>query len=151
MAEVREVVVNKDYMILGGNMRFKAMLEAGYKEIPVRVVDWSEEKQREFIIKDNVSGGDWDWDLLANEWDNEILQDWGLNLPSYEGVNHIQDDGEYLNDENDYANNNVNQIVLIYDNKEYTEIMGKLSDYFSREENKGKSPSELFKELIQDL
>jgi ParB-like chromosome segregation protein Spo0J len=57
MAEVREVVVNKDYMILGGNMRFRAMKEAGWTEIPVKIVDWSEEKQREFVIKDNVSGG----------------------------------------------------------------------------------------------
>lgn len=53
MAEVREVVVNKDYMILGGNMRFQAMKEAGWKEIPVRVVDWPEDKQKEFIIKDD--------------------------------------------------------------------------------------------------
>lgn len=54
MAEVREVVVNKDHMILGGNMRFRAMKEAGWTEIPVRVVDWSKEKQDEFIIKDSI-------------------------------------------------------------------------------------------------
>lgn len=82
MAEIREIVVNKDYMILGGNMRFKAMSEAGWKEVPVRIVDWPEDKQREFIIKDNVSGGEWDWDLLANEWDSELLDDWGLDLPA---------------------------------------------------------------------
>jgi DNA modification methylase len=81
MADVREVVVNKEHMILGGNMRFQAMKEAGWSEIPVRVVDWSEDKQREFVIKDNVSGGDWDWDLLANEWDTDLLEDWGLELP----------------------------------------------------------------------
>jgi len=72
MAEVREVVVNTDHMILGGNMRYKAMVEAGWTEIPVKVVDWSEDKQREFIIKDNVSGGEWDWDVLANEWDSDL-------------------------------------------------------------------------------
>lgn len=80
MADVREVVVNKDHMILGGNMRFRAMIEAGWKEIPVVIVDWSEEKQREFIIKDNVSGGEWDWDMLANEWDQTDLDLWGLDL-----------------------------------------------------------------------
>lgn len=80
MADVREVVVNKDHMILGGNMRFKAMIEAGWKEIPVVIVDWSEDKQREFIIKDNVSGGEWDWDMLANEWDQTELDLWGLDL-----------------------------------------------------------------------
>lgn len=84
MAEVRELVVNKDMVILGGNMRFKAMVEAGWQEVPVRVVDWSEDKQREFVIKDNVSGGEWDWDILANEWDTELLEDWGLDLPVYD-------------------------------------------------------------------
>lgn len=85
MADVREIVVNKDHVILGGNMRYKAMLEAGWKEAPVRVVDWSEEKQKEFIVKDNVSGGDWDYDVLANQYDLEELDAWGLDLPSYMG------------------------------------------------------------------
>lgn len=103
MAEVREVVVNKDHVILGGNMRFKAMKEAGWTEIPVRVVDWSEEQQREFIIKDNVSGGEWDWDSLANEWDIDELDKWGLEILSFE--NNISDNKEInpeelLNDEN---------------------------------------------------
>lgn len=84
MASVREVVVNKDYMILGGNMRHKAMIEAGWKQIPVKVVDWPEAKQQEFIIKDNVSGGEWDWNLLANEWDAGKLSDWGVDFPGAE-------------------------------------------------------------------
>lgn len=62
MLETREVVVNTDYIILGGNMRFKAAKEAGLKEVPVKIVDWPEDKQREFVIKDNVSGGEWDWE-----------------------------------------------------------------------------------------
>lgn len=81
MLDAREIVVNKDYIILGGNMRFKAAKEAGLKEVPVKIVDWSEEKQRQFVIKDNVSGGEWDWDLLANEWDAEELYEWGLDTP----------------------------------------------------------------------
>lgn len=81
MLEAREIVVNKEHVILGGNMRYKAAVEAGYKEVPVKVVDWSEDKQRQFIIKDNVSGGDWDWDVLANEWDTQQLSDWGLETP----------------------------------------------------------------------
>jgi ParB-like chromosome segregation protein Spo0J len=84
MAEVREVVINKDHVILGGNMRFKAMLEAGWIEIPVKVVDWSEDKQKQFIIKDNVSGGEWDWDVLANEWNADLLEEWGLSVPSWD-------------------------------------------------------------------
>lgn len=81
MLNAREIVVNKDHVILGGNMRFKAAKEAGLKEVPVKIVDWDEDKQRQFIIKDNVSGGEWDWDLLANEWNVDELNDWGLDLP----------------------------------------------------------------------
>jgi len=81
MAKVRPIVVNQDMVILGGNMRFKAMKEAKWKEIPVEVVDWDEAKQREFIIKDNVGFGEWDWDDLANNWDAEELDAWGLDVP----------------------------------------------------------------------
>lgn len=83
MAEVRPIVVNTDMIILGGNMRFRAMKEAGWKTVPVEVVDWPEDKQREFIIKDNVSGGEWDWEMLANEWDAEQLDAWGLDVPEF--------------------------------------------------------------------
>ena len=82
MLDARPLVLNKDNVILGGNMRYKAAKEAGLKDIPVKIVDWSEEKQREFIIKDNVSGGEWDWDLIANEWDTQELDDWGLDIPA---------------------------------------------------------------------
>lgn len=81
MLDAREIVVNKDHIILGGNMRFKAAKEAGLKEVPVKIVDWSEDKQRQFVIKDNVSGGEWDWDILANEWDADELDEWGLDTP----------------------------------------------------------------------
>jgi len=87
MANVRPIVVNKEMVVLGGNMRLKAMQEAGWSEVPVQVVDWSEEKQREFIIKDNVGFGEWDWDELANTWDAEELNEWGLDVPNYQPVN----------------------------------------------------------------
>jgi hypothetical protein len=79
MANARPIVVNKEMVALGGNMRLKAMQEAGWSEVPVKIVDWSEEKQREFIIKDNVGFGEWDWDELANTWDAEELNEWGLD------------------------------------------------------------------------
>jgi DNA modification methylase len=82
MANVRPIVVNQDMVILGGNMRFKAMKEAKWKEIPVEVVNWDEAKQREFIIKDNVGFGEWDWDDLANNWNAEELEAWGLDVPA---------------------------------------------------------------------
>lgn len=90
MLNIRPIVVNKDMIILGGNMRYKACKEAGLKEIPIIVADLSEDKQREFLIKDNVSGGEWDWDILANEWDAEQLSDWGLDVPTFEDIEDEQ-------------------------------------------------------------
>jgi ParB-like chromosome segregation protein Spo0J len=88
MLEIRPIVVNDDMVVLGGNMRLKACKEAGLKEVPViKENDLTEEQQREFIIKDNVGFGEWDWDLLANDWEIELLKDWGLDIP-------IEDDDE---------------------------------------------------------
>jgi DNA modification methylase len=81
MLNIRPIVVNQDMIILGGNMRYKACKEAGLKEIPIIKTDLTEGQQREFLIKDNTSGGEWDWDILANEWDTEQLEAWGLDLP----------------------------------------------------------------------
>lgn len=80
MLEVRPLVVNQDNIVLGGNMRLRAMQEAGAAEAPVLRVDWPLEKQRAFIIKDNVGFGEWDWDVLANEWDAVELAEWGLDV-----------------------------------------------------------------------
>jgi len=94
MLNIRPIVVNQDMIILGGNMRFKACKEAGLKEIPVIVTDLTEEQQREFLIKDNTSGGEWDWDMLANEWDSKQLEAWGLDIPSFENENIIEAEPE---------------------------------------------------------
>jgi DNA modification methylase len=84
MLDIRPIVVNKDMIILGGNMRYRACKEAGIKEIQFIITDLSEEKQREFLIKDNTSGGEWDWDMLANEWDTEELIEWRLDIPVFD-------------------------------------------------------------------
>ena len=81
MLEKRPLVVTKDLVVLGGNMRLRAAKDAGLKEIWIDETDWSEEKQREFIIKDNSGFGEWDFDALANDWDVHDLNDWGLDLP----------------------------------------------------------------------
>ena len=83
MLNVRPIVVNKDMVVLGGNMRLKAIKEAGIKEINVDIVDWNEQQQKEFIVKDNVGYGEWDWNDLANNWDAEELTDWGLDIPNF--------------------------------------------------------------------
>ena len=84
MLELRPIVVNRDHIILGGNMRYKAAKEIGLKEIPVTIADLTPEQEREFLIKDNTSGGEWDWEVLANEWDNEELESWGLDLVGFD-------------------------------------------------------------------
>jgi DNA modification methylase len=84
MLNVRPIVVNKDMVVLGGNMRLKAIKEAGIKEINVDIVDWNEQQQKEFIVKDNVGYGEWDWNDLANNWDSEELTDWGLDIPNFD-------------------------------------------------------------------
>ena len=91
MLNVRPIVVNKDMVVLGGNMRLKAIKEAGYKEIAVDIVDWTEDQQKEFIVKDNASFGEWDWSDLANNWDSEELTDWGVDII---GFSNVEDLGE---------------------------------------------------------
>ena len=82
MLELRPIVVNQDMIVLGGNMRLKACEEAGIKEVPIIFADnLTPEQEKEFIIKDNSSFGEWDWDLLANEWNTADLIDWGMDVP----------------------------------------------------------------------
>jgi DNA modification methylase len=85
MLKLRPIVVNSEMIVLGGNMRLKACKEAGLKEVWILKADeLTEEQQREFIVKDNVGFGEWDWDVLANEWNNQQLEDWGLDLLPFE-------------------------------------------------------------------
>lgn len=95
MLEIRPIVVDKDNIVLGGNMRLRACQEAGLKEVHILQADQlTEKQQREFIIKDNVGFGEWDWDDLANEWDAEELEDWGLDLPMDVKIDELEDDEE---------------------------------------------------------
>lgn len=85
MLKLRPIVVNQDMEVLGGNMRLKACIAAGLKEIPIiKAINLTPEQQKEFIIKDNVGFGEWDWDMLANEWEIEDLKDWGLDVPGFD-------------------------------------------------------------------
>lgn len=79
MREIREVVVDENLRILGGHMRVRALLDLGEKTVPIKQVFGLTEKQKdEFVIKDNIANGDWDMDIIANEWDSEELAEWGL-------------------------------------------------------------------------
>jgi ParB-like chromosome segregation protein Spo0J len=98
MLEIRPIVVNDDMIVLGGNMRLKACKEAGLKEVPIiKASDLTEEQQREFIIKDNVGFGEWDWEQLK-EWDGEELEAWGLDVPVFmidDSINDIDEVDEF--------------------------------------------------------
>jgi ParB-like chromosome segregation protein Spo0J len=93
MLELRPIVVDENNIILGGNMRYKACVEAGLKEIYIlKAEDLTEQQKDEFIVKDNVGFGEWDWDILANEWDTDKLQNWGLDLPIFkDDENELKD------------------------------------------------------------
>ena len=94
MLELRPIVVDEDMIVLGGNMRLKACIEAGLKEVHIKIAEnLTEEQKKEFIVKDNVGFGEWDWDLLANEWDTELLEEWGLDLKLID-----DSEEEYTND-----------------------------------------------------
>ena len=81
MLKLRPIVVNKDMVVLGGNMRLKACKEAGLKEVWVlKANELTKEQEKEFIVKDNVGFGEWDWDVLANEWEPDSLKDWGMDV-----------------------------------------------------------------------
>jgi len=83
MLEARPIVTDPNGMVLGGNMRLKAAREAEMELVPVYTANWDEVKQRRFIIKDNASYGEWDWDILANDFDATELEAWGVDIPDY--------------------------------------------------------------------
>ena len=126
MLNVRPIVVNKDMVVLGGNMRLKAIKEAGLKEINVDIVDWNEQQQKEFIVKDNVGYGEWDWDDLANNWDSEELSDWGLEIPNFASGHEInslnENDLDFTEEFNPIGiSADLQRVVFIFDNKEEAE------------------------------
>ncbi len=94
MLELRPVVVDEDMIILGGNMRYRACIEAGLKEVWVEVAEGlTEEQKKEFIIKDNASFGEWEWDMLGNEWNTKELDDWGIDVwQNVDDVNDLSDE-----------------------------------------------------------
>ena len=96
MLEKRPLVcftdIDKKLVVLGGNMRLKAAKEVGLKQLPILLADdWTEEQRAEFLIKDNVGFGDWNYDELKNDWDSEELESWGLDLPKFDGEPELDD------------------------------------------------------------
>jgi hypothetical protein len=128
MMALRPIVVNREMMILGGNMRFKACKELGMKTIPdewVKVADkLTDEEEKRFIIEDNVPFGEWDFDILANEWERELLEEWGVTT-YWDGVeqNNMNDDDVDLTEDFDPIgmSKDCQRVVFIFDNSESAE------------------------------
>ena len=135
MLEIRPIVVDENNIVLGGNMRLKACKEAGLKEVfIVRAENLTEEQKDEFIVKDNVGFGEWDWDILANEWDAEKLDEWGLdvwhndemsNLNEYEGLDAESKLDKFLNSE-------LKRMFLVYDNETFENVIS----WFNKQQEK---------------
>tara|TARA_R110002020_G_scaffold385470_2_gene596379 strand:- start:374 stop:895 length:522 start_codon:yes stop_codon:yes gene_type:complete len=125
MLEKRPIVIDEDNVVLGGNMRLRALQELKYKDVPVIVAKgWTEEQKREFIIKDNVGFGEWDWDILANEWSDNPLTEWGLDVWQPDDIdldNFFEDDPNGLADP-------TNKIVLEYNEEDYQKVNAKFNE-----------------------
>ena len=132
MLQYRTIVVNDDMIVLGGNQRLRACKEAGMKEVYIqKASELSEEQQREFIIKDNLSSGEWDWDALANDFDADELESLGLDMPFM---------GDNMSNENEYAgadpnaelenflNAEIKRLYLVYDSDLYEKVV----DWFEK-------------------
>ena len=130
MLELRPIVVDENFVVLGGNMRLKALKDLGIKEtFYIQQKDLTDEQKKQFVIKDNASFGDWDWDILANEWNNKDLLDWGIDVwqPEEELEKQI-DENEFSNQIATYINAQIKQIVLYYNNEEYETALNNLED-----------------------
>jgi hypothetical protein len=123
MLELREIIAydnNGELVVICGNMRLKAMQELGIKETIVKILpnDTAVQKLQSYTIKDNVGFGEHNWDIIANEWDTELLADWGLDVPSFE----VDVDYSILNEDSvsdvENANNGVMKGILVEFNLE---------------------------------
>lgn len=136
MLKIRPIVVNADMVVLGGNMRLKACKEAGLKEVPIiKAGDLTEDQQKEFIIKDNVGFGEWDWDMIANEWDEEELGEWALDVPNF-GVDDMTNNEDYngldqLSKLDKFMDSELKRLFLVFDNETFLKVV----DWFEKKQN----------------
>ena len=95
MLKLRPIVVDENDVILGGNMRYRALQELGHKEAwTIKASELTDAQKREFVIKDNVGFGEWEWETLANEWDAAELEAWGLDIPGFDGEGELEQDDQ---------------------------------------------------------
>tara|TARA_Y100000592_G_scaffold34420_1_gene54730 strand:+ start:6601 stop:7188 length:588 start_codon:yes stop_codon:yes gene_type:complete len=153
MLEKRPIIIDENNHVLGGNMRLRACKEAGLKKVWIdKVVGWSDEQKKQFIIKDNIGFGEWDWDILGNKWIDQDLKNWGLDVPNWEtDIEFADDDND--TDEFDYPDDieksHVRMIQLFFNDK--TEPIFKELELKAREDlqtdNVTDTVFELFKKI----
>ena len=150
MMELRPIIVNDQNVILGGNMRYKAAVEAGLNEVfIVQAKNLTPKQQEEFIIKDNSSFGEWDWDILANEWEIKELSDWGLDLPKiyFDEDKEPEIDKDIFDHELDtYINAKIKQITLYFNADDYEKAIEDLQTI--RDKENLEDNTQVFKFLI---
>ena len=124
MLELRPIVVDDNYVVLGGNMRLKAITEAGFTHTPyIKATDLTEAQKKEFIIKDNVGYGEWDWDIITAEWDTELLEEWGMDV-----IQHDWSELEYIEDEQERAENNKDTRFIVTIGVAYEDVRQQIRD-----------------------
>jgi hypothetical protein len=151
MLEKRPIVVDESYVVLGGNMRLKACKEAGLKEVYINIAKgWTEEQKKEFIIKDNVGFGEWDWDALANTWDSELVSDWGLDF-KFLGENSVEEEWKGMPE---FEQDNLNpktQIIVSFATEEDRESFSKLIGQKLTEKTKSIWHPQQEQDIVKDL
>lgn len=142
MLKLRPIVVDDDNFILGGNMRYKACVEAGLKEISIiKATELTEEQKQEFVIKDNSSFGEWDWDVLANEWDNTKLNDWGMDVwEANDDIDYsiLDDDEGFETSVDDMKSNSKKAVMIEFDILDFDEAY-QLVKFFREQGDLGKT------------
>lgn len=123
MLEARPVVIDPEGVILGGNMRFRAAKEIGMKEIPIIRATWDEARRKEFIIKDNLSHGSWDWSMLANEWESGDLESWGLDV-----WNPEVDLDDFFEEKEEDQGSKGNKIILEFSDEDHARVLDKFEE-----------------------
>lgn len=133
---LRPIIVDANGMILGGNMRYKALLHLGYKEVPdewvKRADDLTEDERRRFIISDNVGFGEWEWEAVANEWDVDELADWGLDVPDF---NASAAEIDKFFEQKDEEKLQSFKITLEYSEEDYNAVIDAFSHYSGSKES----------------
>jgi hypothetical protein len=151
MLEKRPIVVDENMVVLGGNMRLRACVEAGFKKVNIiKAEGWTEKQKEQFIIKDNSNFGEWDWDILANEWEIKELSEWGLDLPKiyFDEDKEPDIDKDIFDHELDtYINAKIKQITLYFNAQDYEQAINDLEKI--RDKENLTDNTQVFKFLIE--